>query len=113
MAAAGNNPGIEKMIDRMVRRIVRRFRPEQVILFGSRARGTASADSDVDLLVVMPVSGSILDKIVEIRCALGGIRVAKDILVVTPESFRKRRGIVGTVAHEASHGGKVLYARGA
>jgi len=42
----------------MVQRIVRRFRPERVILFGSHARGEAGPDSDVDLLIVMPVEGS-------------------------------------------------------
>ncbi|HEX4046818.1 MAG TPA: nucleotidyltransferase domain-containing protein, partial [Elusimicrobiota bacterium] len=36
----------------MVERIVRGFEPEQVILFGSYARGTETRDSDVDLLVV-------------------------------------------------------------
>ena len=43
-------------IDEMVRRIAKRFDPDQIILFGSRARGTARHDSDVDLLVVMPVT---------------------------------------------------------
>jgi predicted nucleotidyltransferase len=47
-----------KKIDAMVRRIVQRFDPEKVILFGSHARGTAGPDSDVDLLVVMTVRGS-------------------------------------------------------
>jgi predicted nucleotidyltransferase len=35
-----------------IRRIARRHRLEAVILFGSRARGTARPDSDVDLCVV-------------------------------------------------------------
>ena len=35
--------------------IVREFAPLQVILFGSYAYGTPTADSDVDLLVVMPI----------------------------------------------------------
>ncbi len=40
----------------MVERIVREFQPSRIILFGSYARGEAAADSDVDLLVVMPKS---------------------------------------------------------
>jgi predicted nucleotidyltransferase len=47
---------LESIIDRRVRRIVERFDPEQIILFGSAARGEAGPESDVDLLVVMPVS---------------------------------------------------------
>ena len=33
-------------------------KPERVILFGSYARGAATVDSDVDLLVVMNYRGS-------------------------------------------------------
>lgn len=39
----------QEKIQEMVRRIVARFRPEKIILFGSYARGTAGPDSDVDL----------------------------------------------------------------
>jgi predicted nucleotidyltransferase len=46
----------------MVERIVKRFSPEQVILFGSQARGDAGPDSDVDLLVVMEYEGTARDK---------------------------------------------------
>ncbi len=40
-------------IDQYVTRLVERFQPQSVLLFGSQAAGTATADSDVDLLVVM------------------------------------------------------------
>jgi uncharacterized protein len=42
------------VIRRYARRVGERFRPEKIILFGSRAYGTPHADSDVDLLVIMP-----------------------------------------------------------
>ena len=48
----------QQIIDEMVRRIVGRFDPEKITLFGSHARGTGGPDSDADLLVVMRVSGS-------------------------------------------------------
>ena len=57
------------MIDEIVNRIVRGFRPEKIILFGSHARGTAGPDSDVDLLVVMNVEGSKRQKAKEIDFA--------------------------------------------
>ena len=47
---------IQEKIDKMVRRIVKKFKPEKIILFGSYARGTPTRDSDVDLLIIMPVS---------------------------------------------------------
>lgn len=43
----------EAALDTMVDRIVTRFHPRCVVLFGSRARGAATAQADVDLLVVM------------------------------------------------------------
>lgn len=99
-------------IDEMVRRIAERFDPDQIILFGSRARGTARHDSDVDLLVVMPVTGSKRETQIEIRCALHDIHVAKDIIVVTPDEVERRRDIVGTIIRPALREGKVLYVRG-
>lgn len=95
----------------MVQRIVRQFHPERVILFGSHARGDAGPDSDVDLLVVMPVEGSRRDKQVDIRVALHDIRVPKDIIVTPPEDFAWRKDTVGTIEYPAVREGKVLYAR--
>ena len=102
---------LQKTIKRMVKRIVERFNPDQVILFGSHARGTAGPDSDVDLLVVMPLGGSRREKAVEIGVALHGIGVPKDIVVTTPEDFEWRKEIPGTIERPAALEGKILYAR--
>jgi predicted nucleotidyltransferase len=102
---------LETLIDQMVRRIADRFDPEQIILFGSAARGEAGPDSDVDLLVVMPVEGLKHKKQVQIRVALHDIRVPKDIIVTTPEDFEWRKEIPGTIEYPAVQEGKVLYAR--
>jgi predicted nucleotidyltransferase len=98
-------------INAMVRRIVTQFDPEQIILFGSHARGDAGPDSDVDLLVVMPDRGAKREKQVEIRVALHDIPVPKDIIVSTPEEFAWRRNVVGTIEEPAAREGKILYAR--
>ena len=98
-------------IQQIVRRIVSGFHPERIILFGSHARGEAGPDSDVDLLVVMPFLGSKREKQIEIRLALRGIAVPKDIVVTSPEEFRWRQEIPGTIERPAAREGKVLYAR--
>ncbi|HEX9942875.1 MAG TPA: nucleotidyltransferase domain-containing protein [Thermoanaerobaculia bacterium] len=95
----------------MVRRIVSRFHPEKIILFGSHARGDAGPDSDVDLLIVMPFFGSKREKQLEIRLALRGIRIPKDIVVTTPEEFLWRKEVPGTIERPAAREGRVLYAR--
>lgn len=98
-------------IRKMVRRIVRRFAPDKIILFGSYARGEAGPDSDVDLLIVMPVSGSIRQMAVEIGVALHDIRVPKDVIVTTPEEFAWRKDTIGTIEWPAWREGTVLYAK--
>ncbi len=101
----------EAVISAMVDRIVGRFQPSRVVLFGSQARGVADEWSDVDLLVVM---GDVPDKrraAVEIRRSLGDLPVSKDIVVTTPEEIRRRGHVVGTVLHAALREGRVLYER--
>lgn len=102
---------VERLIDKMVRRIVKRFDPEKIILFGSHSRGTARPDSDVDLLIVMPVAGSKRKMQLELRTALHDVRVAKDVIVTTPEEFAWRKDVVGTIEYPAATEGKLLYAR--
>jgi predicted nucleotidyltransferase len=99
----------DSAIRKMVHCIVRRFQPEQIILFGSYARGDANADSDVDFLVVMPVHDSKSHQEVMIGVALHDFRVAKDIVVSTPEEFAWRKEIVGTIEYPAVREGKVMY----
>jgi len=98
-------------IAEMVRRIVARFHPQRIILFGSHARGKGGPDSDVDLLIVMPVKGSRRRARLAIRQALHDIPVAKDIIVTTPEDFEWRKEIPGTIERPAAQEGQVLYAR--
>jgi predicted nucleotidyltransferase/DNA-binding XRE family transcriptional regulator len=103
---------VRKAIQHMVNRIVERFRPEKVILFGSHARGEARPDSDVDLLVVMPAQGSKREAQLRVRSALRDIRVPKDVLVSTPDEFAWRQRVAGTIERLASLEGRVLYVRG-
>jgi len=48
---------VQGSIREMVRRIAAQFHPDKIILFGSHTRGKAGPDSDVDILIVMPVEG--------------------------------------------------------
>jgi len=88
---------LERDIQRMVNRIVRQFDPERIILFGSYARRDAGPDADVDLLVVMRISGCKRRKQLEIRRALRDFQIPKDIIITTPEDFAWRKDIPGTI----------------
>ena len=96
-------------IEEMVQRIVERFHPVKIILFGSYARGVAGCDSDVDLLVVMPVAGSKRRQATEIDMALSDRWLPLDLIVVTPEEFTAYKDVVGHILYPAVREGKVLY----
>lgn len=96
----------------MVDRIVHKFHPLRIILFGSHARGEAGPESDVDLLVVLPKVVNKRQAAIEIRRALADFPVCKDIVVTTPEEIARRGHLVGTILRPALREGKVLYERG-
>lgn len=104
---------VQDSILEMVRRIAAQFHPDKIILFGSHARGQARPDSDVDILIVMPVEGSKRRKATEIDGALADRRIPLDLIVVTPEEFERARHQVGSVLRPAALEGLVLYDRAA
>ena len=99
-----------KFIDLMTDRIVERFQPVQIILFGSQARGDSSRDSDIDLLVVLPRVTNKRHSAVEIRRALGDLPVCKDIIVTTPDDLARSRQRLGSLLRTALLEGHVIYA---
>ncbi len=105
-------PAIEMQIDAMTRRIVEQFDPHRIILFGSHARGTAGPYSDTDLLVVLPIPDTRRSMRLKIRLALRGFRVAKDVIVTTPEDCEWCKDVVGTLEWPASREERVLHVRG-
>ncbi|MDP2983007.1 MAG: nucleotidyltransferase domain-containing protein [Candidatus Latescibacter sp.] len=102
---------IQEMIQTIKDRIIERFQPERIILFGSHARGDAGSDSDVDILVVIDMKGSKREKAIEIGSLLHDIPVAKDIIVSTSEEYEWRKDVTGTIEYPASHDGVILYAK--
>jgi len=90
-------------------RLVEGFAPSRIILFGSQARGTANDRSDVDILVVCPFKGKRRHLMLEMDRALNGLKLARDIVILTPEEFERDRHIPGTIARPAWLEGKILY----
>ncbi|GAB4581455.1 MAG: hypothetical protein Fur0022_42020 [Anaerolineales bacterium] len=66
-----------------VERIVRRFNPLRIILFGSWARGDARPDSDLDLLIVLPQVENKRQTAIQIGDELSDRPTSKDIIVTT------------------------------
>jgi len=103
---------LENTIKEAVNRLVNKFNPEKIILFGSQARGTADEKSDIDFLVICSFSGNRYSLLVDMDRALKGLIFARDIVVLTPEEYETNSKIIGTIARPASIEGKILYERG-
>ena len=104
-----------ELIDQMVRAVVDTADPEQVILFGSRARGDEHAQSDVDLIVVeaepFGPNRSRHRESSRLYRALAGFRVAADILVYSQDDVEYWRDSLNHVLARGLREGRVLYDR--
>ncbi len=96
-----------RLIRRFAREVAERFRPEKIILFGSYAYGQPHADSDVDILVVMPTRNE-LDQAVKI-CLSVAYHFPLDLLVRTPKNLAWRLAEGDSFLREVMDRGKVLY----
>ena len=108
-------PVTDGLLGEMVQAIVDEVDPEQVILFGSRARGDEREHSDVDLIVVeaepFGPRRSRHKELVRLYHALAGFRVPADVLVYSHEDIDYWRDSLNHVLARALREGKVLYER--
>lgn len=95
-------------IEEFARRIAAEFHPERIILFGSYAYGTATPDSDVDLLVVMPHAGKAVEQALEIRRAVQP-NFGLDLIVRDPQTLQQRIEWGDFFLREITQKGVVLY----
>jgi len=102
---------VERWIGVAVERLAAQFQPLRIVLFGSHARGDATSDSDVDLLVVMPEVQNKRVTMVEMLRVLRGVPLGIDVIPTDPREIGRRGHLVGTILQPALSEGKVLYER--
>jgi len=100
----------ETGIVKISEKIVREFRPEKIILFGSYACGNPGPDSDVDLLVILHFEGRAFRKSLEILNRVAP-EFSVDLLARRPEDTARRYAEGDPLIREALDHGKVLYER--
>jgi predicted nucleotidyltransferase len=105
------SPGAERWLPTIKRRIVRRFGPERIVVFGSQARGDATLDSDLDLLVVVADDRDRRELVRSIREALADVALSKDIFVTTPSLAARYGDVIGTLVEPALREGVTVYAK--
>ena len=108
-------PVTNDLLDRMVRAIVDEVAPEQVILFGSRARGEERETSDVDLIVIesepFGPERSKHEETLRLYRALRSFRVPADVLLFSNQEVEYWRDSLNHVLARALREGKVLHER--
>jgi len=93
-------------IKQLSRRIAENFDVERIILFGSYANGTATEESDIDLLVVADTDIPPLERYGAVRRVLAGFPAGFDIIVETPKDYQKWRKVVNHIDYFADKYGK-------
>jgi predicted nucleotidyltransferase len=101
-----------RTIRALAKHIVKKFDPDEIILFGSHAYGKPTAWSDVDLLVVMDVpDGDEMDAILKVGRSLPRTVFKVDVLVRSRKTLEERKKLGDWFLREITTKGKVLYAK--
>ena len=101
---------LENILNETIERILAVVQPTKVILFGSAAHGKMHANSDIDLLVVIPSGMHRRKTAQKIYRNLIGVGFAADIIVVTEDDIEQFKNTQGMIIQPALEEGKVLYA---
>jgi predicted nucleotidyltransferase len=98
-------------IEKLCQKIARTYDTEKIILFGSYARGTATKDSDVDLLIVANIDMPPVERCCAVRKVLADFPAGFDLIVKTPAEYEKWRRIVNHIVYFAEKYGRTIYGR--
>lgn len=99
----------DTLLSEIVRRVLTVTRPDKIILFGSAATGQMTKDSDIDLLIVGPPPANRHEASVQIRDAIGNIKLPVDVILIATERFESTKDVMGGIAYPAHRYGRVLY----
>jgi predicted nucleotidyltransferase len=98
-------------IESFCRRIGDEFGAERIVLFGSYADGSATENSDVDLLVVADTSLAPHKRYAAVRHLVADLPLGFDIIVKTPAEYARCRSVINNVVYFADKYGRVVYER--
>jgi uncharacterized protein len=98
-----------ELLDTIVDRLTMVVRPARVIVFGSMATGTATTDSDIDLLILLDEVDDARLESVRLRRALRGVGMPLDVIVMRTDRFDETKNVVGGIAYPANKYGRVIY----
>jgi len=99
---------IQPKLDKVVKLIVKRFKPEKIILFGSYAWGKPNQDSDIDLFIVKETKNT-REMAMEIDGSIRPRPFPIDLIVYRPKNVEKRIKMGDFFIKDIISKGKILY----
>lgn len=110
MSSSKINDNTDPVLTDLVNKLTDAYHPLRMYLFGSRAQGSATTESDYDIMLVMPDnSPRELKSAGKAYEALWGTAVPVDILVWTESAFSKRLDIANSLPAKVAREGRLLY----
>jgi predicted nucleotidyltransferase len=100
-------------INKLCQKISKTFDTEKIILFGSYAKGTATEESDIDLLVVADIDLPHAKRYGAVRKLADDIPAAFDLIVRTRSEYNRWKSVLNNIVYFADKYGKVIYDRAA
>lgn len=100
-----------RMLKEALELIKTQFRPEKIVLFGSHASDSATKESDVDLLIVADTDLPPRERFPAVSRLLGDYPASFDVILKTPEEYRRFRSVVNHIVYFEDKYGKVVYER--
>ena len=102
---------IKKEIDRIKIKLVQKYQPEKIILFGSYVWGKFTSDSDVDFFIIKNTKKRKLDRMYEVKKLLRDREIPIDILIYTPKEIKKRLDLGDYFVEDVIKKGQIIYER--
>lgn len=101
--------GADPLVKLIVERIAEAIRPNRIYVYGSRVKGTATPESDVDLLILADSDASRRDIQLQVHRLFSSPAIALDVSVMRTNDFEQQRGIANTLAREVYENGVLCY----
>jgi predicted nucleotidyltransferase len=99
----------DELLTEIIERIADALAPELVILFGSYAEGRATADSDLDLLVVTGHPLSRRERLARTQDLFRDMPLPIQVITISRQEFEETRDVIGGIAYPAAKYGRVIY----
>jgi predicted nucleotidyltransferase len=106
------SPEVQRQLDIAIERLLAEYNPERIYLYGSQARGDATVDSDIDVLVLMPDGFKLtLQEMFHSRAVLGSAASNVELKFGTLSRFLSRAPYRATFSGTVLREGELLYER--